>query len=193
MMKKLLFTAAIAMLWGAAKAQVSNVLPAPEEPVNVVHSDSMAATMAPPAEPGWYNCSGTFNIERNGATQSFGPLLRLRKIDGESFEIKAGGKKTNDSTMIVRIKTLNPMQILRPGMTYVSEGSLENGETFEISVLNRTSKEVLTTPEFGNVIRISSMRGSAIKGEVKGTFIDKNGAKEPFTGNFDIIDSQYGK
>ena len=139
----------------------------------------------------WYSCAGTFTITSANARYTF-TGLQLRKIDGQSFEIKGKGD-TSVPAMLLHVRTLNPDLILRPGMTYVSEGNLEAGETFNLALLSAPNQPVFSSADVGCTLKIGSVRGGTVKGEMAGQLMTANGAAQPFTASFDVIDARYGR
>ena len=139
----------------------------------------------------WYDCAGTFTINSADAKYTF-TGLQLRKIDGQSFEIKGKGDAAIPA-MLLHIRTLNPDLILRPGMVYVSEGNLEAGETFNLALLSAPNQPLLSSTDAGCTLKIGSARGGSVKGEMEGQLLTAAGVVQPFTANFDVIDARYGR
>lgn len=156
------------------------------------NSPAYAAEASSPATE-WYSCAGTFTVASADAKYIF-TGLQLRKIDGQSFEMKGAGTDPKAAAMLLHVRTLNPDQILRPGMTYVSEGSLEAGETFSLSLhTTAPSQAILSSAEAGCTFKVGSVRGGTVKGELNGKMVNATGATQPFTAEFDVIDARYGK
>jgi hypothetical protein len=155
------------------------------------NTTTAATLVSEPAADDWYPCSGTFTVDADGKQYGF-TNLQVRKIDGQSFEMKAKPKEGTAPDLHLYIETFNPTLILRPNMTYVSEGNLEAGETFTLALKGATPTSTMTSKSTGCVMHINSVRGSAVKGDVKGVFETSRGAK-PFEANFDLIDSRYGR
>jgi hypothetical protein len=153
------------------------------------NSPSYAEAASPALE--WYACAGTFTVTSADAKYTF-TGLQLRKIDGQSFEIKGKGDALLP-TMLLHVRTLNPDLVLRPGMTYVSEGNLEAGETFNLSLLSAPNQPVFSSADAGCTLKIGSVRGGSVKGEMAGHLITASGDAQPFTASFDVIDARYGR
>jgi len=160
-------------------------------PFSVWASQPTGAESATPAAE-WYSCAGTFTLVSAGATYTFSGL-QLRKVDGQSFEIRGADKGAPSQTLLLQVRTLNPDQILRPGTTYVSEGSLENGETFQLFVLDGAAQPRLLSAEAGCVFKVGSVRGGSVRGELSGQMLDGAGQPQQFTASFDVIDARYGR
>lgn len=182
-MKKSLLSAAVLLSAVGSQAQMM---------ASAGNSPAFAAEASSPATE-WYSCAGTFTVSSADAKYTF-TGLQLRKIDGQSFEIKGAGNDPKAAAMLLHVRTLNPDQILRPGMTYVSEGNLEAGETFNLSLLPATpSQPLLSSADAGCTLKIGSVRGGTVKGELSGKLINATGAMQPFTAEFDVIDARYGR
>lgn len=179
-MKSLLFFLLAATTTAAASAQMM---------ASAGNSPSYAEAANPATE--WYSCAGTFTVNSATAKYTF-TGLQLRKIDGQSFEIKGTGD-ASAPTMLLHVRTLNPDLILRPGMTYLSEGSLEAGETFNLSLLAAPNQPVLSSADAGCTLKIGSVRGGSVRGELTGKLLTASGTTQPFTASFDMIDARYGR
>jgi len=180
-MKNLLLFLLTATATSAASAQMM---------ASAGNSPASYAEAANPATE-WYSCAGTFTITSANAKYTF-TGLQLRKIDGQSFEIKGKGD-ASVPTMLLHVRTLNPDLILRPGMVYVSEGSLEAGETFNLSLLTAPNQPVFSSADAGCTLKIGSARSGSVKGEMAGELLTTTGAVQPFTASFDVIDARYGR
>lgn len=181
-MKKFLLSAAVLLSASVSQAQMMGA---------AGNSPGSAEAASPAME--WYPCAGTFTVASADAKYAF-TGLQLRKIDGESFEIKGTSSDPKLSAVLLHIRTLNPDQILRAGMTYVSEGNLEAGETFNLSLLTSAPVQpLLSSANEGCTLKIGSVRGSTVKGELTGQMINATGSTQPFTAQFDVIDSRYGR
>lgn len=183
-MKKFLLSAAV-LLSAATSSQAQMMASAGNSPAFTAEASSPATE--------WYACAGTFTVASADANYTF-TGLQLRKIDGQSFEIKGAGTDPKAMTLLLHVRTLNPDLILRPGMTYVSEGNLEAGETFNLSLLTATpSQPLLSSADAGCTLKIGSVRGGTVKGELSGKLVNAAGATQPFTAQFDVIDARYGR
>jgi hypothetical protein len=181
-MKKFLLSAAVLLAANVSQAQMM-----------AAAGNSPGYTDAASPAADWYPCAGTFTIASANAKYTY-TGLQIRKIDGQSFEIKGAGTDPQLPAMLLHVRTLNPDQILRPGMTYVSEGNLEAGETFILSLLSAApSQPLLSSANAGCMLKIGSVRGGSVKGELVGQMINVAGGTQPFTAQFDVIDARYGR
>ncbi len=152
-------------------------------------TDIIIAADGTPAAGEWYSCGGAISIEAGAAKYAFTDI-QVRKLDGAAFEIKAKGKDPADASFSFFMRTLNPAAILRPGTTYVSEGNLENGETFGVTIQRTAARLTLSSQPVGTSFTIASVRGSTIKATLKGTLDMAGGQPVPFTGTVDFIDAR---
>ena len=179
-MKLLLLSAALTLSTiQASKAQMM---------ASAGNSPSSSEASTPAVD--WYSCAGTFTVASNNTKYTY-TSLQMRKIDGLSFEIKGSSTDPAAPAMLLHVRTLNPDQILRPGMTYVSEGNLEAGETFVLSLHSTNSTPLLSSTDAGCTLKIGSARGGSFRGEVVGKLVNATGAAQPFTAQFDVIDARY--
>lgn len=154
-------------------------------------SETTTGTAAKPApsEYEWYPVSGTLTLQTQGKTYAF-KSLKMRKIDGIKVELK-GASLEPAAEFLFTINTLEEQGLFRPGLSYVSEGNLEHGETFLMSLDLVSPAASLLSKEAGGVMKILSVRGGTIKMEIKGNFEDASGS--PYIASLDLIDARYGR
>lgn len=151
-------------------------------------SETSAAARPAFNEYDWYNVSGSLTLQAHGKTYVF-KSLKMRKIEGIKVELK-GASLDPASEFLFIINTLDAQSLFRPGLTYVSEGNLEHGETFILSLETTNPPSSLSSAETGGKLKILSARGGTIKMELTGQFAD-SGA--PYSAMLDLIDARYGK
>lgn len=134
----------------------------------------------------WYNVSGSFTLETGGKKYVF-KSLKMRKIEGIKLELK-GASPESASEFLFTVNTLDAQALFRPGLSYVSEGNLEHGETFLLTLETLPSTSV-TTRENGGLMKVLSVRGGTVKVDLSGTFENSS----PYTASFDLIDARYGR
>lgn len=152
-------------------------------------SETTAAARPTFNEYDWYNVSGSLTLQTRGKTYVF-KSLKMRKIEGIKVELK-GASVDPASEFLFTINTLDAQVLFRPGLTYVSEGNLEHGETFVMNLEMVNPVASLSSMEAGGKLKILSVRGGTIKMELIGQFADA--ASSPYTAMLDLIDARYGK